>query len=124
MYNLKPERLSIEVTPTVRVAVGDIYYPFLTVILLEDTAIVCLHEKGRLPVNSQIADFVNNSSLHYKDFDLFSFREVSLSCGNLLKEAILSHEALINRGVVNPFSYLIGYCYAKGVDLQDLDIFY
>lgn len=111
MYSAQRNKIT-EVSPTMRVSIGDIFAPFLTLVRVGNEYFFCSHEKGFPPVPSKMLGNLSGV-LHNKNC---SYVAISQGMFNIILEAIQCNES--SGGYhINPHSFLVGYCQAKGLDL-------
>ena len=121
----KSRRLNVTYSPTVRVAIGDYYFPFLTLVHLEDEdkTLFCLHEKACFPDSKYIKQYLATEQSSFILKDKLSFKEVEChKVRSALLNAIHQQERQASSHI-NPFSFLIGYCLACDIDLYELGFF-
>ncbi len=99
---------------SVRMAVGDHFLPFLTLVSTgKNTYYFCQHEKPCFPEPELLLG--NEGYLHGK---YCYYKEMSLEDYLIVESAIKSEEDN-RKNHVNPYSFILGYCCGKGLDLVD-----
>jgi hypothetical protein len=105
-------RVPSVISSSIRVAIGDVHLPFMTLVRVEQECFLCLHEKKVLPdavgLVGKEEGFQFNSNLEFKKIP-FEHYEIILT-------AIKVHEE--HQGYhINSHSFLVGFCISRGVDL-------
>jgi len=111
---IRSKRFDSELSPTVRVAVGDFHLPFMTLLRVEDEYFVCLHEKRALPDPRKIKG--NKSGFLYRK-DL-QYRLITSKVFESIQEAIKKHE-VIQGYHINPHTFIYTWCLKDGFDLYE-----
>lgn len=111
-------RINSTISPSVRVAVGDVHLPFLTLVKASSECFICLHEKRCLP---DIRKMTGNKEgvLYRGDLKYITTDEKSWQT---LLEAIKEHEK--HQGYhINSHTFIVAWCLSKGFDLYKEGVF-
>ena len=107
-----PTPIKPTISSSIRVSVGDIHKPFLTLASTKEGYFTFLHEKGCLPNLRQPLKAVGGQQHHGN----LVYKKVDEAVWQVILAGIKAHEK-VGGWHLNPPSFLTGYCYAKGVDL-------
>ena len=112
MRHQRNKRVPSIISPSVRVAIGDIHLPFLTLVAIEDDHYSCLHEKRCLPeprvMQGRLSGILFNKGLYYNKIPKETYE--------VIKDAINIHEK-VQGYHLNPHTFMYTWCLSKGVDL-------
>lgn len=114
---VKSTRVNSVISPTIRVAVGDVHRPLLTVVRIEEEAFFCTHDKHFLPDPRKLAG--EEKGVQHKG--KLEFFKIGIDTWQVISEAINTHEKYSGFHI-NPHTFLVAWCLSKGVDLYELGL--
>lgn len=116
-FDINTRRVPCELSPSIRVAVGDVHLPFLTLAKIDGKFFVSLHEKRCLPepraMSGKEDGVLHRGGLRYK--------KISERNYNIVLQGIIEHEK-VQGYHINPHTFLYAWCLAREVDLYQEDI--
>tara|TARA_R110000851_G_scaffold151683_3_gene293003 strand:+ start:1768 stop:2184 length:417 start_codon:yes stop_codon:yes gene_type:complete len=111
-------RVDSILSPTIRVSLGDVHLPFLTLVSIDGESpssqefFFCTHEKRALPIPRKLVGcscgVQHRGDLHFVRVDKPTWLVVS--------EAISQHE-LHSGSHLNSHTFVVAWCLSKGIDL-------
>ncbi len=109
---VRSQEVDVSYSSSIRIGGGEHFLPILSIAHLpcEDKFYFVQHTSKSLPDGNTL---LSNKEVRSSDFHS---REISQYIANTVQDAVEEHEKVKGHHLV-PFSFLVGYCMAKGVDL-------